>query len=241
MEKCPFTHKLDLKNLLRNNETRREAEDRKASRLLLLSHRAAFIALLNQLWFICRGRAQQKIRRHIYDVCFFNSPFMATQREEKEPEMKSRPYVKVTSLSLSLSPRVFFNFPFHLKLLYRKWIQRNAIRFFCSFLFRCYWITNGKISVIWVLPFFFSIHFFCFNYHTQKHTFSVSIVRPAIYIVRCTIHFPNYNPIIVYSSKICCVCVVEAREEESEKEIPPICTSNKGKHAFFPAVNGNSK
>lgn len=39
---------------------------------------------------------------------------------------------------------------------------------------------------------------------------AVSIVRPAIYIVRYTIHFPNYNPIIVYSSKIVvCMAVVE--------------------------------
>jgi hypothetical protein len=46
----------------------------------------------------------------------------------------------------------------------------------------------------------------------------VSIVRTVIYIVRYTIHFPNYNPIIVYSSKVVVVCLLGLRRIDEPRE-----------------------
>lgn len=119
---------------------------------------------------------------------------------------KSLPHVKVI-LPVSLA----FNFPFHLKLLYWKWILKCDTHppTACSV---CLLNAKGKNIGSEFSHFPLGFPFFCFNYRTpQAHTkvlLSLSIVRRCCYLYRKVyIHFPNYNPIIVHSSRIVCKAI----------------------------------
>lgn len=171
-------------------------------------HRAAFIALLNQLF---DSYQRTKNAGDIYDVCLFHRrPFCAG--EELKSERKAGDEESPCQSHKILS-RVFFNFPFRLKLLYRKCEYKEMRYISVGFFFHLRFpfnVIEWRTEKYRLFEFFlYFLHFFRFNYHAQKHTYTSPCLLSdlLLYIVRYTIHFPNYNPIIVWLFENCCVFV----------------------------------
>lgn len=121
--------------------------------------------------------------------------------------MKSRLHVKVTS-SRRRFPLIFlFIRNYYIENEYRE-MRYNSVGFSSSSFSPPLLFNNERKNIGYLISSFLSSPTSDTSTIIPKstHRFSMSIVQPAIYIVRYTIHFPNYNPIIVYSSKLLCVC-----------------------------------
>jgi hypothetical protein len=136
-------------------------------------HRAAFIALLNQLLI-----HSNKASRYLWCLPLsrrFCGNTKAEKGERRKPEMKSRPLVKVTRSCRGFSLIFLFIWNYYIENEYGE-MRYN----FCSSFPML--LNNERKNIGYLSSSFLYFHFFCLNYHTQKHTSTLCLLFDLLFI-----------------------------------------------------------